>query len=337
MSAKTWTPDDPLLGTLFGSRYRVLSLLGEGGMGTVYRCLDTRTGQPVALKVVHPDHRTCTVAMRRFLREMHTASRVTHPNTVQVLDSGQTEDGTPYLAMEVLDGVSLKDRIADRGSLPLAEALHVARQVCRALQAMHDERIVHRDLKPDNIMLCTVDGRHDQVRVLDFGIARFADSCLDGLSERITATGVVIGTPTFISPERLAGEPLDERSDLYCLGVLLFEMLTGHPPFEDSDHPMRVLQMHMTQAPPTPSSRAPECPTWLDEVILGLLSKYPEDRPDSAADVLAALDRPRPPPERPPVYLPLWSVLGAAVVAGGLAGLGLAMGAWILSTVAHMQ
>ncbi len=279
---------DPLVGQLFDQRYQVLERIGEGGMGAVYKARQLAMDRMVALKVILPGQQTDEV-VQRFNREMKTSSRLAHPNIVRVYDWGKTPDGAFFLAMELLLGESLRARLS-RGPLSLETACHIALQMLKALAGAHAEQIVHRDLKPENIMLCTIAGEPDQVRILDFGIATFAPGSEEP-SARITATGILVGTPSYISPEQIGGETVDGRSDLYSFGVLLYEMLTGRLPFEDAQRPLRVLQMHMTETPKAPSTVAPEAqiPAWADDFVLRLLSKYPEDRPASANAALGEL------------------------------------------------
>jgi serine/threonine protein kinase len=334
---------DPLVGQLFDQRYRVIRKIGQGGMGAVYEARQVAMDRPVALKVVLPgQHRDEVV--QRFNREMKTSSRLAHPNIVRVYDWGKTPDGAFFLAMELLQGESLKARL-QRGPMPVDTAISVGKQILRALTAAHAENIIHRDLKPENVMLCTVHGERDQVRVLDFGIAIFAPGS-DEPSARITATGMLVGTPTYISPEQIGGEPVDARSDLYSFGIVFYEMIVGKVPFEDKDRPLRVLQLHMTETPRAVSLAAvQQVPEWIDRLVARLLAKYPDDRPASAQvalDEIATNDtsepttlsrssvpplaeRPTVPMPQPPPMTPPPSVRAAvpgaqppAVVSGGM-------------------
>ncbi len=331
---------DPLVGRLFDDRYAVVEKIGEGGMGTVYKARQVAMDRMVALKVIRPDQQADDVVVKRFFREMKTTSRIAHPNTVSVYDFGKTPDGTFFLAMELLYGASLADRIR-QGSIPVDTALKIAIDILKALSAAHREHVIHRDLKPENIMLCEVHGAPDTVKVLDFGIATFAPSSPDAANARVTASGILVGTPSYVSPEQVGGEELDHRSDLYAFGVLFFEILTGRLPFHDPERPLRVLQMHMTQDPPKPSELAPEVPAWLDELVVKLLAKYPDDRPESADVVIGLLEAHRtgtaPVIERAvgpapgPSSAPL--VGGVVLVTGVLFGLfGVLLGAWLFSS-----
>jgi serine/threonine protein kinase len=274
---------DPLLGSLIADRYSILNRLGEGGWGVVYRALDTKTNTDVALKVIRPDRVKHEAAVRRFLREMKATEKIDHPNTVRVLECGR-DGGLSFLAMELLVGQSLGDMLGR--PLPLDEALRMSLQILKGLQAAHDLRIVHRDLKPENIV---IDDKRD-VRVLDFGYARFEEPDQD-FSGPLTATGVVMGSPMYISPEQINGDKADARSDLYSFGALLFTMVTGRAPFVAQKSPMEVLSQHTYDQPPTPSSVTDaEIPPWLDALILKLLRKPPQRRFQSAREVIAALE-----------------------------------------------
>lgn len=286
----TYEPPDPLVGKLFDNRYEVVEKIGAGGMGAVYKARQLAMDRMVALKVIHPDQQADDVVVKRFYREMKTTSRIAHPNTVSVYDFGKSEEGEFFLAMELLDGKPLSE-LLDDGAIPVDKLIPIAVQIATALSAAHKEHVIHRDLKPENIMILDVYGESDQVRVLDFGIATFAASSEEGPSARVTASGIMVGTPSYVSPEQIGGEELDARADLYSFGILLYEMVTGRLPFYDPQRPLRVLQMHMTEMPQRPSAIATqEVPAWLDDLIMLLLAKYPDDRPDSAEDVARVLE-----------------------------------------------
>jgi len=288
----TYSPPDPLVGKLFDDRYEVVEKIGEGGMGAVYKARQLAMDRMVALKVIHPEQVHDETVVKRFYREMKTTSRIAHPNTVSVYDFGKSEDGTFFLAMELLNGQSLAARL-DEGPMPIEQAIPIANQILKALSAAHAEHVIHRDLKPENIMLLEVYGDTDQVRVLDFGIATFAATSDEAPSARVTASGIMVGTPSYVSPEQIGGEELDARADLYSFGVLFYEMITGTLPFYDPERPLRVLQMHMTEMPKRPSKVAEqEVPAWLDDTVMHLLAKYPDDRPESAEAVSRVLEDP---------------------------------------------
>ena len=285
-----YEPADPLVGKMFDGRYEVVEKIGAGGMGAVYKARQIAMDRMVALKVIHPDQQADDVVVKRFFREMKTTSRIAHPNTVSVYDFGKSEDGEFFLAMELLDGKPLS-ALLEGGALEVDKVVPIAAQIATALSAAHKEHVIHRDLKPENIMILDVYGESNQVRVLDFGIATFAATSEEGPSARVTASGIMVGTPSYVSPEQIGGEELDARADLYSFGILLYEMVTGKLPFYDPQRPLRVLQMHMTEMPQRPSAIAEqEVPSWLDDLIMQLLAKYPDDRPENADDVARVLE-----------------------------------------------
>ena len=281
---------DPLLGTTFAGRYRIERRLGEGGMGCVYLATQLSMDRQVALKVLGEHMVQSEAAAKRFHREMQATARVEHQNTIRVYDFGETDDGQLFLAMELLDGRTLHSVLHTEGAFETGRALHVAAQIARALGAAHHEGIVHRDLKPENIMLLDRYGERDFVKVLDFGIARFAQGAEPADGEpQITKAGTLIGTPLYMSPEQALGRELDGRSDLYSLGILLFQMVTGGLPFT-APLPVRLLYMHAHEPPPRPTAVAPgRVPAAVEGVILRLLAKDPADRPQDAAQLVQDL------------------------------------------------
>ncbi len=277
---------DPWIGTTFAERYRVERRLGEGGMGVVYAARQLTMDRVVALKVLSTELSGSPASRARFVREMKAASRVEHPNTVRVYDFGEGDQGQLFLAMELLDGRTLQHELHERGALDLHRVLAIGETIARALAAAHEEGVVHRDLKPENVMLLDKYGERDQVRVLDFGIARLLDA---DESDAVTRTGSLLGTPLYMSPEAALGQKVDGRADLYALGLILFQMATGQLPFRDAQ-PLRVLYMHAHQVPPSPATLAPgRVPAALDALILRLLAKNPADRPADATSVAQAL------------------------------------------------
>jgi serine/threonine-protein kinase len=237
----------------------------------------------VALKLIHQSMADNDQVVQRFHREMQASSKIEHPNTIQVYDFGQTDEGQLFLAMEFLPGRPLT-KLIDGQALPLQRLVHIGQQITRALGAAHQAGIVHRDLKPDNVMMVERYGEPDFVKVLDFGIAR----TLDESRTHLTQDGAVIGTPTYMSPEQATGRPVDARSDLYSLGVMLFQMATGQVPFK-GETPISLLAMHAHEPPPPPSTIAAGIDTRLEALILALLAKAPEERPQTAAEVEARL------------------------------------------------
>ncbi|MCO4762421.1 MAG: protein kinase [Myxococcales bacterium] len=283
------TEHDPLLGTVFAERYRIERRLGAGGMGCVYAATQLSMSREVALKVLNPELSDSDSAVKRFVREMKASTKVEHPNTIRVYDFGKSDEGRLFLAMELLPGQTLHQALRTAGALPTARLLRIAEQIARALSAAHAEGIVHRDLKPENVMLIDKYGERDQVRVLDFGIARFAEGGVDNSEPALTRTGTLIGTPLYMSPEQALGKPVDHRSDLYSLGVLLYQMATGVVPFT-AETPIRVLFMHANDMPKPPSAIASgRLPKRLETLILKLLEKSPDQRYADATAVIDAL------------------------------------------------
>jgi tetratricopeptide (TPR) repeat protein/predicted Ser/Thr protein kinase len=270
---------------VIAGRYEVVRQLGKGGMGAVYQARQISMDRMVALKLIHPQVASSAEAIERFHREMQATSRIEHPNTIQVFDYGEAEDGQLFLAMEFLDGRPLSKLLSESGPLPLLRLIHIAEQIVRALGAAHQRGIVHRDLKPDNVMLLERYGEPDFVKVLDFGIARF----LEG-DTRMTAEGALIGTPLYMSAEQAQGQAVDHRTDFYSLGVMLYEMALGKLPFNGPTM-ASLLVAHAHDAPPAPSTVAPGLlPAPLEALILKLLSKSPDERPGTAAELLHELD-----------------------------------------------
>jgi tetratricopeptide (TPR) repeat protein/tRNA A-37 threonylcarbamoyl transferase component Bud32 len=275
--------EDKVVGTVVAGRFEVIRVLGQGGMGTVYEARQVAMNRRVALKLIHAHVVQSQAGVERFEREMQATARIRHPNTIQVYDYGQTEDGRLYLAMEFLEGKALAEVIRDEGPLAFERVVHIGTQVARALHAAQSEGIVHRDLKPDNIMLIDRYGERDQLQVLDFGIAHFLDSS----HTQLTTDGAIIGTPAYMAPEQAKGVGVDARTDLYALGVVLYEMVTGSAPFRGPTT-VSVLVMHV-QVPPRPPSELVEVPEALESLILDLLAKSPADRPATAAAVIERL------------------------------------------------
>jgi serine/threonine-protein kinase len=276
--------DDPLIGRVVGGgRYEVLAVLGRGGMGTVYRARQRPLDRVVVLKLIHRELSADPGVVGRFEREMRVTAAIEHPNTVRVYDFGEI-DGQPFLAMEHLAGRSVREVLDKDGAFPSPRLASVGLGVANALGAAHAAGIVHRDLKPDNVILVDAYGEPDFVKVLDFGIAR----PLEREMGYKTATGVLLGTPIYMSPEQCAGTLVDARSDLYALGVMLYEMAAGRPPFSGASF-TAVLVAHATQPPPPLPPLAPDLPAPLVELIMALLAKSPDDRPAGAEEVGRAL------------------------------------------------
>jgi serine/threonine-protein kinase len=266
-------------------KYQIVSVLGTGGMGTVYQAAQPAMKRTVALKLIRADLVTRDDAVARFHKEMMVTARVEHPNTVRVYDFGD-DRGKLYLAMEFLAGPSLREviRTSRSGRLDVVRLVRIARQIAHALGAIHAHGIVHRDLKPDNVILLDSFGERDFVKVLDFGIAKVLDEQI-----RLTATGRPIGTPTYMAPEQAMGLAVDPRTDLYALGVMLYRMASGRVPF-DAALTGTMLLAHAHEIPMPILTLAPSLPPALARLIMQLLEKDPDARPASAAEVATRLD-----------------------------------------------
>ncbi|PKN26527.1 MAG: hypothetical protein CVU65_05415 [Deltaproteobacteria bacterium HGW-Deltaproteobacteria-22] len=291
-----------LAGIVLLERYRLIRKLGGGGMGDVYLGEHTVIGKQVAVKVLHPQYSEDREVVERFLQEARSASRIGHANIVDIADYGQSEEGLVFLVMEYLEGEELGDILHREKRIPWQRARKIAIQICNALQAAHDKSIIHRDLKPGNVFLTTFANQHDFVKVIDFGIAKIID---ENEGARMTKTGMILGTPDYMSPEQATGRPLTCSTDIYSLGVILYEMLTGTAPF-DSDSFMGVLSQHMFDPPQPLRERCPEAiiPEVLDNITMKTLAKKPEERFASMqefADTLRAVDDEG---EGPPVTVP---------------------------------
>ena len=269
---------DSLIDTLFDGRYRIQRKLGAGGMADVYLAEDQELGRRVAIKILNGRHANDAQFIERFRREAKNAAALNHPNIVSIYDRGEAED-TYYIAMEFLDGRTLKELIVGHGAAPVRVAIEYARQILSALRFAHRHGIVHRDIKPHNVLV-DAEGR---VKVTDFGIARAGTS-------QMTETGSIVGTAQYLSPEQAKGGEVDQRSDLYSLGVVLYELLTGKTPFE-GDTPVEVAMKHLSNAPKPPSELRKDIPPELDMVVLRALAKDPNDRYQSADEMEGDLDR----------------------------------------------
>ena len=258
-------PADPMLGRVIAGRYRLEQRIGEGGMGVVYRSRHVLIDRIVAVKLIRPDLRGETHLRAWMLREARAANRVDHAHIIDIHDIGETEEGELYLVMEYLVGTSLSSELA-RGPMQLSRGVDILEQMCAALARAHDLGVVHRDLKSDNILLTTRGGRKDFVKILDFGLAHLA------MDPRLAPKGAVFGTPEYMAPEQARGEEATAQSDLYALGVLFFEMLTGQLPFRSDDRET-LLEMQRTAVAPRPRSIKPDVLPTAEAVVVKLLEK----------------------------------------------------------------
>ncbi len=273
---------DERIGTLLKGRYQIEAPLGEGGMAVVYRARNTLVERPVAVKVMNAHLKGDEALKERFRREAKNAAAIAHPNIIEIYDYGETDDGVPFLVMEILDGEPL-DQLIERGPMPPGQVAALGVQMARGLARAHDFDVIHRDLKPENIFICRgPDGSLSVPKLLDFGIARSMHDT------RLTSAGQIFGTPQYMAPERVTSIDAGAESDLYALGVILFEMVTGRLPFESKDIPGFFIK-HMQEAPPKPSALVPTIPRRLEELILQLLEKDPQKRPVDAHAVTNAL------------------------------------------------
>jgi len=314
--------------TVLAGRYRIERRLGGGGMGEVYLAEHTTIGKLVAIKILNAELAHRPALVERFLIEARSASMVRHDNVVDITDFGHLDDGTPFFVMAYLQGEDLRAKINSRGRLPWAETKPLVLQILAALQAAHDAGVIHRDMKPDNCFCLPRkddDGASlgEQVKVMDFGIAKVVT---DGHDHELTQTGVVIGTASYMSPEQAQSLELDHRTDIYSVGVILYQMLTGSVPFKATGF-MGVLSKHITDPPEPPHERCPEADIspQLEAVILRALAKKPDDRPASARAFAEEL--------RAQPDVQLWStpqrpLRKVALAVGGLAVLAL-VGAWV--------
>jgi eukaryotic-like serine/threonine-protein kinase len=299
-----------------GGRYRLEGLLGHGGMATVYLAHDAELGRPVAIKILAESLAGDAAFRKRLLREARLAARLSHPNVVSVYDVGETEDRRPYIVMECVEGVTLADLLRERGRLPADEAVDLATQACRGLAHAHAAGLIHRDVKPQNLLL----HRDGTLKVADFGIARAAETTA------LTQVGTVLGTAAYLSPEQAAGEEVTSATDIYALGAVLYELLTGRPPYTaDSLADLAAKQAEGAIAPVT--ELAPEVPRGVEDAVMRSLARnaaYRPQSPDELARELAPESRepataPLPASQgrgsRRPVWLALAAVIAATAVA----------------------
>jgi serine/threonine-protein kinase len=278
-------PSDTLINTLFDGRYRIVRKLGSGGMANVYLAEDEDLGRRVAIKILNDRYANDDLFIERFRREAKSAAGLSHPNIVSIYDRGEAE-GTYYIAMEVIEGRSLKELILTRGALPVDTAIGYAKQLLEALRFAHRHGIIHRDIKPHNVLVSAdqhVKANEPRLKVTDFGIARHGAS-------QMTEAGSIMGTAQYLSPEQARGAPVTAASDLYSAGVVLYEMLTGKVPFT-GDSAIEIAMKHVNELPRPPSNLRSEIPPELDQIVLRALAKEPEDRYQTAEEFIEDLER----------------------------------------------
>jgi len=278
--------DDPLLGETVDGRYLIESRLGEGGMGVVYKCKHVVLQKDLAMKVLRADVSRDQEIIQRFRQEAQSASSVGSQHIIDISDFGTLKDGATYFVMEHLDGQELTGAIEDPEPIPPERVVHIAKQLCDALGAAHERGIVHRDMKPDNVFLVSRANNPDFVKVLDFGIAK-----VGGANSKLTKAGQVFGTPHYMSPEQCSGAGVDHRTDIYAVGVILYEMACGRVPF-DADNLMGILTKHIYEQPIPPHDLPPpiDVPPGLEAVIMKALAKQADQRYQTMAEMRADLD-----------------------------------------------
>jgi serine/threonine-protein kinase len=290
VSKATGTPD-PLIGRLINDRFKISALIARGGMGKVYRAEQAPLGRVCAIKVLNPNYagEHDPEFHKRFVLEASIASKLTHPNTVTIFDYGRTDDDIYYMAMEYLEGHTLHRAIREAGHFPEERAAHVARQICRALREAHSLGVIHRDLKPANIFLVEHGDETDFVKVLDFGLVK---NVSENKGEDLTQTGLFMGSPKYMAPEQIRGDRVDARTDIYALGIIMYEMITGKVPF-DRPNSVNILMAHVNEEAPALRVMNPniQISPQIEETIGRCMAKDVDTRFRSMDEVLAALKR----------------------------------------------
>src|SRR3974390_1369508 len=291
VSKSTGAPD-PLIGRVINDRFKINALIARGGMGKVYWAEQAPLGRVCAIKVLNPNYagEHDPEFHKRFFLEASIASKLTHPNTVTIFDYGRTDDDIYYMAMEYLEGHTLHRAIREAGHMPEERAAHIARQICRALREAHSLGVIHRDLKPANIFLVEHGDETDFVKVLDFGLVKNVSG--DGKGEELTQTGLFMGSPKYMAPEQIRGDRVDARTDIYALGVIMYEMVTGKVPF-DRPNSVNILMAHVNEEAPPMRQMNPNITLSpaVEETVGGCMAKDPDQRFRSMDEVLAALKR----------------------------------------------
>ncbi|MFT6396351.1 MAG: serine/threonine-protein kinase [Bradymonadia bacterium] len=280
--------EDPFVGRMVSQRYTVVKRIASGGMGEVYLARHAELNQHVAVKFLHRRFADDEEFATRFFNEARSACRVNHPYAVAIYDFGRMEDGTLYIVMEFIEGISLKEMIKRDGRLDPKRALRIGRQACEVLSTAHEQSVVHRDVKPDNLMVIEAPNGRVSIKMLDFGIAKILDE--ESSAAALTQTGVTFGTPEYMSPEQASGREVDKRSDIYSLGLVIYSMLVGHPPFRGKNK-LALLQRHIRETPPRLDHACPApLPTSLVKLVESTLEKDPDNRPQSMEALLARLE-----------------------------------------------
>ncbi len=289
-STRPRSSPESLVGQTLAGKYLIESTLGSGAMGTIYRANQTSLGKTIVIKVLHQHLLSDDELIQRFHREAKAASRLNHPNCVQILDFGTLEDRSLFIAMEYIPGIDLATLLEREYPLDHQRLIHITKQICQGLDEAHANGVLHRDLKPENIMIEDRRTSRDHVKVVDFGIAKLEDNNPNSKRSFQTRTGIVCGTPEYMSPEQARGQVLDARSDIYALGVMLYHLLTNRLPFE-APSPIEVVSRHISDPPVPPSMYRRDIPESFERLVLTLLEKDREKRPPSVMDVFTELER----------------------------------------------